>query len=50
MEKDNVVMETKFNNLTVKCYNNNNDITDNFQGDGEEQRDNDDVTNENNIP
>ena len=50
IEKDNVVTETKFNNVTVKSYNDNNDITDNSQGDGEEQRDSDDVTNENNIP
>ena len=50
IEKDNIVMETEFNNLTVKSYNDNNDIADNSQGDDEEQRDNDDVITENNIP
>ena len=50
VEKDNIVMETEFNNLTVKSYNDNNDIADNSQGDDEEQRDNDDVITENNIP
>ena len=40
-------METELNNLAVKSYNDNND---NSQGDDKEQRNNDDVITENNIP
>ena len=36
-------METEFNSLNVKSYNDSNDITDNSQGDDEEQRHNDNV-------
>ena len=49
-------MEAEFNNLNVKSYNDNNDTAmifhnnANCQGDDEEQRDNDDVLTENNIP
>ena len=42
-------METEFNNLNVKNYNKNNDITDNSQGDDKEQKDNDEVITKNNI-
>ena len=49
IEKDDIVIETEFNNLTFKSYNDNNDMTDNVQGDDEEQRDNDNVINEKNI-
>ena len=49
IEKDNIVVETGFNNLTVKSYNDNNDMTDKSQGDGEEQRDNDNVITPKNI-
>ena len=42
-------METEFNNLNVKNYNKNNDITDNSQGDDKEQKDNDGVITKNNI-
>ena len=34
--EDNII--TEFNNLTVKSYNDKNDITDYSQGDDEEQR------------
>ena len=49
IEKDNIVLETEFNYLTLKSYNDNNDITDNCQGDDEEQKDNDNVITEKNI-
>ena len=43
-------MDTEFNNLNVKSYNDNNDITDNSEGDGKEQKGNGDVITENNKP
>ena len=50
VEKDNIAMETEFNNITVKSYNDKNDVTENSQGDDDEQRDNDSVIIKNNIP
>ena len=50
VEKDNIAMETEFNNITVKSYNGKNDVTENSQGDDDEQRDNDSVIIKNNIP
>ena len=43
-------METEFDDISVKRYDDNNDITDNSQGNQKEQRYNDNVKTENNIP
>ena len=50
VEKDNIAIETEFNNITVKGYNDKNDVTNNCQGDDDEQGDNDDVIIKNNQP